>query len=415
MVSENSNLDISVVKKVNENLTFFGNSNGISLDKVLIKSKEDIISRMFVDYSLSMSATYALDKDIDLIEPSYKKIDEKYNVNKIMSPKDKTTIYEIIEEEYSIRELEDISWLLEDVRVYMWVLGLLEKPSFDKECDIEEINKVLYDINDYDELLNKCVLRSKEEIIEYFNLIIKDRNVVNRGEVNPLVIQEQIDALSFVTTYNVTEDFKSLICVNFKNKDINVEFNVREDLLFNKIGVNTKELFTLSSRDNKIRMVMFDFGYFDKDFEEKVKKYQDLFLKNGFQILNKYTLSSPDLKDKIYQTLISKGNVVLNSYLFTIQNHILRLDSLVDNSINYNDYNELVSSNNSNIDMDLLFSIKEHNQALETEVINEHNYSNLIPSKSNVNELIKCIEDIYNEILKNKRSGKLEFSITIFK
>ena len=411
MTNDSTNLDISVIKKVNENVAFFNDVSGIT-NKIIIKSKEEIISKMLVDYSLSMSATYALDSAIDLIDAAYIKINEKYSVNMVMSTRDKSTILGIIRNIYSIRDLEDISWLLEDVRVYLWVLGLLDKPSFDKECDINDINKILFGIKDYNELLNRCNIRSKEEILDYFNLVIKNRNI-NRSDINPLVIQEQIDALSFVTSYNAIEDLKALISVNYKNDDINIEFNVPEDLVFNKIGNNTKELFTLSSNDKKTKMVMFDFGILNGDFEEKVKKYQDLFDRNGFKVINKYTFNSHNLKNKIHQTLISKYYIVLNSYLFEIANHIFRLDSLVNNNTNYNDYNELISSKNSSIDMDLLFSIKEHEIKEDNQVLHEYNYSNLLPTKSNINEIIKEFEEVYNKILKNKRSGKLELNILV--
>lgn len=408
-----SNSNISTIKRVNENITFFNDGNNIPDDKVIIKNKTDIINRMLLDYILGVLSTYALDNASDLIKDAYLKLDAKYNIKDIISLDEKKVILKIIRNEYSIRELEDISWLLEDVRIYMWVLGLLEKPTFDKECDIKEINGVIESITSYNELTSKSFLVSKEEIIEYFNLVIKNRSHVHKMNVNSLVVQEQLDALSFVTSYDVVEDIKTLITVNYNNKDLNFDFNICEGLLFNKISNNKKELFTISSEDKRIKMILFDFGHFEGDFESKVEKYNSLFISKGFKVINKWTLSSHNLNNKIYQLLVTKDNIVLNSYLFTISNHILRLDSLVDSSIDYNNYNNLVNSRNSNVDMDLLFSIKESDYASADEVLNEYDYSNIVPTKSNINDIIKHLEEIYNEILKNKRSGKLEFNILI--
>ena len=177
----NVHLSPSDTKRVNRNIELLKNRNIPFFDCKItipteentnIKSKEEIVNKMLTCYVLSMSATYALDNASDLINAAYIKLDEKFNIKDILTLEEKSTILSIIKNDYNIRELEDISWQLEDVGVYLWVLGFLDLPNVDKECNVKKINKVLFN-TDYNELINNSKVRSKDEILLYFDLLLR--------------------------------------------------------------------------------------------------------------------------------------------------------------------------------------------------------------------------------------------------
>lgn len=429
--NQNVHLSLSDTKRINGNIELLKNRNIPFFDckitipteeNTIIKTKEEIINKMLSSYVLSMSATYCLDNASDLINAAYIKLDEKFNIDRILSLDEKNTILKIIKNDYSLRELEDISWLLEDVSVYMWTLGLIELPVVDKECDVKDINKIIFNM-DYNEILNKSKVKSKEEILLFFDLLLRfeeiskcmTKNNKSIKGINELVIHEQISALTWLTSF--TSDSKTLQ-VSFERGNLKFGFVIPANIEFKDIKYESSELFALSSKDNKTKMIMFDMGECNlKELDNSIDLNIYSFMNNGFNYINKYTFSSHNLKSKIYQIVIEKNHTALNSYLFIVSNHLVRLDSLIEYDIDYKDYNSLINSANTNIALDFIFSIVEdYNYNEETKDINhEFDYSNILPTTNSIGELIKYIEQIYVEFKKivNSNDNDLDYNINI--
>ncbi len=421
----NVHLSPSDTKRVNRNIELLKNRNIPFFDCKItipteentnIKSKEEIVNKMLTCYVLSMSATYALDNASDLINAAYIKLDEKFNIKDILTLEEKSTILSIIKNDYNIRELEDISWQLEDVGVYLWVLGFLDLPNVDKECNVKKINKVLFN-TDYNELINNSKVRSKDEILLYFDLLLRfeeiSKNMSNNNRVikgiNDIVVHEQTSALTWLTSF--VPDNK-ILQVRFERDSLKFDFSIPVNIEFKDIEYKSSELFALSSKDNKTKMIMFDMGKCKlSSFDNNVEANIESFIKNGFNFVNKYTLSSHNLKSKIYQVVIEKNNIALNSYLFIVSNHLIRLDSLIENDIEYSDYNSLINSNNSNINLDLLFSITEVENDEEENILHEFDYSNVLPTTNSVGEIIKYVEQIYINYKKMISKDNNEYNI----
>lgn len=411
--SKRVNRNIELLKK--RNIPFFDCKITIPTEEnTSIKSKEEIINKMIVCYVLSMSATYSLDNASELINAAYIKLDEKFNIKDILTLDEKNIILNIIKNDYNLRELEDISWQLEDVGVYLWILGFIDLPSVDKECNIKEINKILFNSN-YDELLNNSKVKSREEILLYFDLLLRfeeisknmsKNNKIIKG-INDIVVHEQISALTWVTSF--VPDNKTLQ-VRFERDSLKFDFSIPSNIEFKEIEYKSSELFALSSKDNKTKMIMFDMGKCNLNvFDESVDENIDTFINNGFNFVNKYTLSSHNLKSKIYQVVVEKNNIALSSYMFIISNHLVRLDSLIEDGVEYEDYNSLINSKNSNINLDLLFSIIEVHSEEDENVVHEFDYSNVLPTTTNVGEIIKYLEQIYIKYGKMAENEKEDY------
>ena len=142
------------------------------------------------------------------------------------------------------------------------------------------------------------------------------------------------------------------------------------------------------------------------------------------RVINKYELTSNFLSEKIKQVVIEKKindvSVALNSYFMYIGNHIIKMDSIINNRTNYNNYNDLVNSFNSSSDMNIILSMKfvsyksqkhEIVQNKKEEINNEYDYSDIFPNKENIYKIFSfcySLYDKFNSLLERQDKHQIE-------
>ena len=332
----------------------------------IIRTDEEILNRIIIDYSLASAATYAFCAAYNLIEPALKAIDERFHIDTILTQVDRDILLNITNMKYDLDELERLSFKFESCCVCMWALGFIDKPIDNKKCSIKSLNEVILSASNYNDLLVKVQKRSKEELIEYSDVINKQLIELRgfkeaKNKYNEEILLMKKEAIDFITSHDLS-DKEDNIKIECSKDDLNFEFIIPGYLQFDRINDKSDELIALKSDDGFTKLILQDLESSDKEeFESDCEYYINLFKDNGFEIVNTLTLDSTNLEEKIKQVVVRKGDLVLNSYFILIQEHILRLDSLIDNNINHENYNENINSKNTNIDLDLLFSIKTIN------------------------------------------------------
>lgn len=427
------NNNINILKQ--QNLPYIEHMRTIPINMTtIIKSKEDVINRLLSDFTLSTFSIYKNEDNIGVINEIFLKLNDRLEIKSVLTDKEIIILDDIIEGLLSKSELSKYSWLLERIPVYLWALGLYSKPTLGKECDINAISKIIFK-NSYSDLLKKSNLRSKEEILEFADLIARYHYAcrVKRMNDEPLemydenVIEEEEEALKWLTSFDLeklTKDYLNVVCETSK---IKFEFKIPYYMSFEDNKESKNELFSLTSRDNRMKIVVSDLGECDKyEFDAKIQRFIGVYNSNGYNIVNKYTLTSNNLDEKIKQFVVERSiNDTLsafNSYFVFINGHIIKMDSLIDSITDYHDYNSLISSSSSSVDMDILLSIKnititedkEINSVLSgnnMNICNEFDYSNIIPSISNISkivELCSLLYDKFDSVLLNHNVHEVE-------
>ena len=168
--------------RINNNINSLKNDNIPYLEYMVqvpinslteIKSKEDIINKMLIDYIIASSSIYMLNNNIYKLDILLSNINKIFNTDSILSIEDKTLIINIINKLYTFSELEEFSIRMESVNVCLWALGLVDKIDSCNKCNYVTISKTLLKFKNYDELVNSTKLRSKEEILEKADLITR--------------------------------------------------------------------------------------------------------------------------------------------------------------------------------------------------------------------------------------------------
>ena len=137
------------------------------------------------------------------------------------------------------------------------------------------------------------------------------------------------------------------------------EFEIPTDFIFERVSTDSKELVALRNEDKTTRIVIQDLGRIEKDeYINKVDKYINLFVKNGFTLFGSYIHHSTLLEREITRIVIRKGNTSLNVYFIYVSNHLIRIDSLIESFLDSSNYTEVIHARNTDIDFDLVFSIK---------------------------------------------------------
>lgn len=191
-----------------KNLPFMKEMNLIPFDAVVkIKTKEEIAKQMISEFIIAHKAVNRINKIGDIDDQEFITFILKYpdpNVYKILS--------QISNGEVDEFYLNELSYLHEQVNVYMWILGLGDKPLANKECFIPLITYNMYKYKDIEDLIDNCKMKSYEEIMEYADLITRyewamielDKNGVNSKKINKDSILEQKSAIDWVTSFDST-------------------------------------------------------------------------------------------------------------------------------------------------------------------------------------------------------------------
>ena len=370
-------LDESDKKRINENISTLKEKNipylqymvKIPLNSLTqIKSKEEIIDKMLVDFIISIVSKYMTKNSVFMVDSFLARINKKYNTDKLLSIQDKALIINIINNLYTANELEEYCILIERVNVLLWSLNLVDKIDSYNKCNLDIIYDIIMNFKNYDDLLKNTKVRSKEEILSKADLLTRYfwalRDIREEDstldKLNEKIVDIQNETFEFLTSYTYNSLSKNKIKIECNKDDLSFSFEIPTSLNFERVSETSKELLALKSNDSTTRIVMQDFGRIKKEeFDVKINKNKNTFIKNGFSLLGDYKLYSTVLKEKIVRIVIRKGNISLNVYYIFVSNHLIRIDSLIESYIDSSNYDEIIFSKNTNIDLDMIFSINE--------------------------------------------------------
>lgn len=183
----------------------------------VIPSKEDIVHRLACILAAAVcseACNYEPDKARKMTAGMLKDLDKKYTTSQYFSKEEE----EYIKSPFKYPNMHPkFGWRYECCAVLLWALGLWELGEPDKICDAGEIGKILWN-NDFISLLEKSELKTKEEIIDMQDLILRydwacvDARI-NSQKITVIdgeIVYEWHYALNWLTNANYTTDWDSI-------------------------------------------------------------------------------------------------------------------------------------------------------------------------------------------------------------
>lgn len=153
-------------------------------DSVVLKDIETLCKRAIASFFVIQIAC-DIGKDnykegLDYFKP----LIEKYGVMDQLNSKEQR----IIDGSYSMQDAIDMDWAYEALWSLLWCLGLIK----DKEvsdgssvCDCDKAIKLIMNSNSTEDLMKKCNLRSKAEILDMLDLYFRYNWAINDAKLHP--------------------------------------------------------------------------------------------------------------------------------------------------------------------------------------------------------------------------------------
>ncbi|MCM1298020.1 MAG: DUF4272 domain-containing protein [Firmicutes bacterium] len=180
----------------------------------VIPSKENIVHRLaciFAAAVCSEACNYEPEKAEDMIKGMLSDLEDKYSVSKYYSAEE----MEYAQDPLNYPDLHPkFGWRYECCAVLLWALSLWELGEPTKICDAGEIGKIIWN-NDFDSLCERSELKSKEEILDMQDLMLRydwacvDARINGRemNIVDEEIVYEWHYALNWLTNANYTSDW----------------------------------------------------------------------------------------------------------------------------------------------------------------------------------------------------------------
>lgn len=179
----------------------------IPFDSIVnIKSKEEIASQMVKEFCIAHKAVNKLEGISDIDDQDFVTTVLKYQPTQDLL----SILSQISKGELDEITLNQLAYLYERVNVYMWILGLGDKPLANKQCFPAFITLIITKYKNMEELINNCKMKSYEEIMEYADLITRyewtmiELNKKNEKSkhINNDSVTEQKKAMDWVTSFD---------------------------------------------------------------------------------------------------------------------------------------------------------------------------------------------------------------------
>ena len=179
-----------------------------------IPNKAEIVHRLICIFSTCVrSEVYTCgryENPSEKAKEQYDLLNEQYNIKEWLSPEEK----EFIDDPYpdTVR-LNNFGWRYECCSVILWALSLIDLKEPTEICDAAELGNIIWN-NDFESLMEKAVLRSKDELLDMQDLVLRYNWAcvdarINRKEISQLnegIIYEWHYALNWlVGAYGVTQ------------------------------------------------------------------------------------------------------------------------------------------------------------------------------------------------------------------
>ncbi len=374
-------LDIARGKMNTEYLRSIGISADDNLKVVPINSytrlvsKEEVARAMITNYVIAYLSAEALYHEIDGdISGDLNALDSRFGVRKLFDVNDEFYVKSILNNELSKEKLSNSIWFYERCSVLMWCLGLRDKPSLSKQCTADSLFKILADMNSYEDLLGRCNLRSKEEIMEFDDLVTRAssayREARQKGELienlDYNILIEYRTALDSILNWSINNIMKEYINVNFKRGDYDFIFNMPTMLTFNENAPkrDKKCLFSLVSFNRLTTITLLDIGKISIDeFNNKYYNDVDSYKKDNWNVVRERNFKIDNIDSDVKELVINKiippvetPAVGLARYYFILNNRLVCLETLLDRNINYQDDTSISNSKNNLITLKILNS-----------------------------------------------------------
>lgn len=185
------------------NIPVYKNQHAMFLDpadSVTIRTKDAVVDRLL---ALCLMELKSEDPEQAVLDGFIK----RYNVMPKLSPKERAFIGKQQPEQ---QEMIDANWRAEGTHVMLWALGFVDSLAYPATaCSVEDDVKIIF-ANTEQELRNKAKLRSKKEILDQADLILrfdwasvnaKIKNEDAPGSLNSSVVVERHYALNWLITY----------------------------------------------------------------------------------------------------------------------------------------------------------------------------------------------------------------------
>ena len=184
----------------------------------VIPSKEDMVHRLACIFAAAVCSeacsNYEPKKAKEMCKGMLGDLDKQYSVSKWFSDEER----EYVSDPLKYPGLHPkFGWRYEGCAVILWALGLWELGEPVKICDASEVGKILWE-NDLDSIMEKSEVKSKEEILDMQDLIMRydwacvDARI-NGKEMTVIdgeIVYEWHYALNWLTNANYTADWDSI-------------------------------------------------------------------------------------------------------------------------------------------------------------------------------------------------------------
>lgn len=148
------------------NVPIYKNPNALFTDpedSVSIRTKEEVEDRALALCYLGLKSEGLDKKKLD-------EIDKNYHISFKLTSEEKDYVNAVLPTE---QQKIDANWRYEDLHVMLWALGFIDELSYpDKVCNVATDVKIIHDLTE-DEFREKAKLRSKKEILDQADLILR--------------------------------------------------------------------------------------------------------------------------------------------------------------------------------------------------------------------------------------------------
>ncbi len=195
-------------------IPIYTNPNALFVDseaEAIIRTKDEVVDR-------ALALCYIGLKSEGLEQTSLNDINKKYNIYSKFS--DSEQVY-INSKSPTAQQTADANWRYESLHVMLWALGYIDSLAYPGQpCNVVEDVKIIHDLTE-DQFRQKAKLRSKKEILDQADLILRlhwacvdarMNNKTNPANLDTDVVMERHHSLNWLISYmqqdwdNVTTD-----------------------------------------------------------------------------------------------------------------------------------------------------------------------------------------------------------------
>ena len=324
-----------------------------------LKSLDKIIDRAKIEFVLATLANYKLNPEIlneqMNMQDLFDELNEETNVKNLMSNNELELVDALIYGEVDEQTLITMSWFYEASAILLWAVSLFPVPSISERSDVNELFQKITS----DQQLSKAKLRSKKEILEYADLIIRYNWALTRitdstDEIDfkKYVLDQHVLALKWVLGWDESKIMKDTINFVYEMGDISFSFNKPSNLDIADFYAdsNEKQLFSLKTVDDLYKISFNCICDCNNDeYDVYTKKDIDRLKNTLWEVCFEDKVKLPGFDSDIKRCVLTyninstkKYGMVV--YYLLINNNLISYESNMDDTIDFNNIDEIKKS-----------------------------------------------------------------------